>query len=720
VAADGEPWDDSDARVSAGLALLRARQFYAAILYFRKCLAEGASGPGWFYLGAAQHALGQLREAALSFGRAAEACFRTSEARSARATVLAQLGLTLEAKNELRAALRQDPAHPGLRRNLAILLEQRGELTEALALYGDAIRADPSSYAARLNRGAMRLDRGEPLLALEDFDALLPAHDRPEVHGLRARALFALHRDGEALVAADRVLALAPRDARAWLDRILALSSQQRFREAQLAVESGMSEVGDALLRLPNGPTRKERLDPVVLYIDRALQRQDVCAWHDRDDLVNAVRVPLGAAAPEKLADPGILFRMLALPLRPGELKAVGAAIAKSVVARTPAAGWHPDPAVAGPRMRIGFLSPEFRAHPAAWLMRRFFLDRDREQFEFLAYALNAEDGSAVRSELAGAADAFLDMSSMRTEDIIARMRADRLDVLIDNSGFFAGTRPEILAARVAPVQAGWMGIACTLGPGLLDYRISDALTTPLESQDDWYEKLALVPAPHAAYDADQLIGQRGTRASHGLPEQSYVFACFNQAFKLDPDTFGVWMRLLRRVAGSALWLLDNGPVVRDNLSRQAARAGVAPERLVFAPRVELAEHLGRMHHADLFLDTRYYGAHTTAADALSAGLPVLTCPGETMAARLAATFVRCAGIGDLAVDTLEAYESKAIHLAENPVALSEVRARLAAARTSRAPFFAATERVRAMERAVVAMVQRHRAGLPPETLIID
>lgn len=625
----------------------------------------------------------------------------------------------LRAEEELRVALEQEPCHAGALCNLAVLLERRGAGAEAIALYGKAIDADPSNYAARLNRGAMRLACGKPDQALSDFDALLPVQDCPDVQVFRARALFALHRDEDALQAADRALAIDPKHARAWLDKVLALSSLARFGEAEAALKQALAQVGDALVGLPSGPTRREQLDPRILYIDRALQRQDVCAWHDRAVGLKTIREVIAAGTAEKLADPGILFRMLALPFAAHELKAVGAAVAQRVVAQTPAAGSAAHVWPARTRIRIGFLSPEFRLHPAAWLLRRLFLDHDRKRFDFFAYALNADDGSAIRSQLANTADSFVDVSSWRTEDIVHRMRGDQLDILLDNSGFFVGTRPAILAARVAPVQAGWMGIACTLGPGLLDYRITDALTTPIESQEDWYERLVLVSAPHAAYDANLEIGQRGTRQLHGLPEAGFVFCCFNQAFKLGPEIFDLWMRLLRRVSGSVLWLLDHGPVARGNLLAEARRAGVGADRLVFAPRVLLADHLGRMHHADLFLDTPFYGAHTTAADALYAGLPVLTCPGRTMASRLAGTFVQCAGIGDLAVDSLEAYERKAIELAEHPKARSAVRERLAQAGAA-APLFATADRVRAIERAFVAMVERSRAGLPLDTLIID
>jgi predicted O-linked N-acetylglucosamine transferase (SPINDLY family) len=261
--------------------------------------------------------------------------------------------------------------------------------------------------------------------------------------------------------------------------------------------------------------------------------------------------------------------------------------------------------------------------------------------------------------------------------------------------------------------------MACTMGPGLLDYRLSDAISTPPGAETDLFEKLAILPAPHWPYDTDRAPDPSGTRESHGLPGKGFVFCCFNQAFKFCPDSFRVWLRLLREVPGSVLWLLDPGPVARSNLEQEAKAAGVEARRLCYAPRVPLAAHLGRQRHADLFLDTLHYGAHTTAADALHAGVPVLTCPGKTMAARLCATMVTSAGLSELVVQDLAAYERKALEVATTPELADALKIRLRNAR-AHMPFFQMHDRVRAVERAFRAMVERHRAGLQPAMLHLE
>jgi len=256
------------------------------------------------------------------------------------------------------------------------------------------------------------------------------------------------------------------------------------------------------------------------------------------------------------------------------------------------------------------------------------------------------------------------------------------------------------------------------MGDGMLDYRLTDANTIPPGQEEHWGEKLVVLPTPHWAYDTETTPGEGGTRADWQLPEQGFVFCCFNQAFKLGPTLFALWMRLLRQVPGSVLWLLEPGEVARSNLRREALAAGVEPERLIFATRVDLGVHLARTRHADLFLDTLEYGAHTTAADALHAGVPVLTCPGETMAARLCSTMVRGAGLPDLVAEDLDAYERLAVEIAQSSQLARELRRRLQDAR-GKAPFFDLKKRVRCIEQAFAAIVERHRAGLPPATLRI-
>lgn len=704
-----------DPVLRAGLALMRHGQLVSAERCFRTKVALRPDATGWFYLGASQHALGRLADAAASFGKSAGLAANPADALCARATVLAALGCEQEAEQDLRRAVEASPQHAQALFNLAVVLEAHGAKADARSFYDRALEADPTHYAARMNRGALSLALGQAEAALADFDLLAQSPAvTVDVLNNRSRALFALHRDEEALETADRALRLDRTNARAWVDKVTALASLARLEEAASELAYARAAAGNGLLGLPGGPKRVEQLDPLALYVGRAFQRQAVCDWHDRQRLLETIRQLLAGGAAAKIAEPGVLFHALALPLSRAELKKLADAVAVQV--RTGAAL---SPNAERTRIKVGFISPDFKEHPGARLLRRLFLDRDRDRFEFVAYALNRDDGSGIRKELSSAVDSWVDASSWNSEEIIARIRGDGLDLLVDNSGYYEGARPEVLAARVAPVQANFAGTPCTLGPGLLDYRLSDALTTPRDTQPDWHERLVLLPPPHWAYDASQPIGEAGSRTTHGLPDKGVVFCAFNQAFKISPEIFQVWMRLLGHAPRSVLWLLDGGELTCRNLASEAQRAGIAADRLVFAPRIPVEAHLGRLQHADLFVDTLHCNAHTTAVDALYAGVPVVTCVGETMASRLAGTFVRCAGLAELAVESLEDYERKALELARDAARLARLREKLRQARSS-APLFATAERVRAIERAFIAVVERSRAGLPPDTLIID
>jgi protein O-GlcNAc transferase len=660
--------------------------------------------PGWFHLGAALHRLGRLTDAAASFQKAAALAEHPAEAHCALATVLAALGKHDEAEIELRRSIERAPSHAQSHHNLAVLLAQRGNRKSALEHYDQALESDPRHKGARANRASLRLAAGNATGALQDYNELCAdAGANAESRAGRVRSLLLLHRDEQAYEAAGELVRLYPGDKLAWRLKATAAASLHLLDEAEAAsARTGTPASGR------------------TLFVGRALDRLDVCDWRDRDLLLESIRSALAEGAEPSLWSTSLLFHALALPLSGSELKAIAEHVATRVRLSVPRAADEAIPAGSrSGRIRVGFISPDIRIHPGAHLLWPLFRERDREKFEYFLYTLNADDGSAIRASLASSADSFVDASSWGSEELIRRMRRDQLDILVDKSGYFEGTRPEVVAARVAPLQVGYLGMACTMGTGLLDYRLTDALTTPPESQPDWSERLLLLPPPHWPYDVALNAGHALTREHWALPSKGFVFCCFNQAFKLSPDLFRLWLRVLQRVPDSVLWLLEPGEVARTNLCREAAAAGVTPERLIFAPWADLKTHLGRLRHADLFLDTLHYGAHTTAADVLHAGVPVLTYPGDTMAARLCATMVRCACLPDLVTDSLDAYESKALEIALAPDLASELKHRLQQARAT-APFFDMHQRVRGVEKAFMAIVERQRAGLPPAMLPVD
>jgi protein O-GlcNAc transferase len=687
------------AAIQAGIALLSHNQARSAEVILAACARDSDSDLAWHYLGVARHLLRKEAEAIEAFQRAIALGARRPDSFAALAVVLGQNGRWKESEAVLRRGLERVPGEAGLHFNLAVALEHRGADDEALDNYGAALRAAPDHEGALLNRGALHLRHARAEKALADFDALLAR--RPEsVDALlnRARTLLQLHRDDEALRDARAAARLAPDRMEARRSAAVALASLGRLEAAAEEVR-GIDDSWDSL----------------SAFASRSLQRQDLCDWHDRERGIEAVREILhrpdqGASAIEH----GLYMRMLAMPFSGDELRRAATAAARAVPAAPATIALSEPPR--RERIRIGLVCEGVGRHPETYLLRRVASDIDRERFELRLYALNKDDGTSFRRDFAGRAEAFHDLSALESGEMVDFLRREALDIAFDAGGYFLPGRPEIFKARVAPIQVAYLATPGPHGEGLVDYRLSDAMTTPPELQPVWTEKLVLVPAPHWVHDNSNVIGPAGSRAEHGLPPRGFVFCCITQAWKLEPEAFSIWMRLLRVVEGSVLWLLDCGPAANRNLGEAAATRGVAPQRLIFAPRVELDAHLGRLHHADVFLDTFYFNAQTTAIDALWAGVPLVTRTHGTMASRLASTFVRSAGLPELVTDSSQAYESTALQLAREPERLAAYKRRLVEARRA-APLFDTASRVRAFERAVLAMVARRRAGLAPDTL---
>ncbi|MCU0767620.1 MAG: glycosyltransferase, partial [Gammaproteobacteria bacterium] len=420
--------------------------------------------------------------------------------------------------------------------------------------------------------------------------------------------------------------------------------------------------------------------------------RREACDWRDADALerrlVDAVAGAAGAVPPEVLP-----FAALALPLGPRELRGLAAAHAGAAAraARTLCPGARPAKAAKGARperLVVGYASADFHDHATSHLIAGLVEAHDRRRFAVRLYSYGRADESAWRRRLVAAADAFVDVAPLALCDVAARIRADGVHLLVDLKGYTAGGRPELFALRPAPVVVNYLGYPGTMGSSCYDAYVTDAICSPPGSEAHFAERLVRLPHCYQPNDrAQPVAADTPARDACGLPPEGFVYCCFNQTYKIDPALFDVWMRILARVPGSVLWLFRSYAEAETNLRREAQARGVVPERLVFADRLPKAEHLARHRHADLFLDTLRVNAHTTASDALWAGLPLLTCPGETFQSRVAASLLHAAGLPQLAVADLASYEETAVRLATEPGALASLRQQLAAGRLSCALF---------------------------------
>ncbi|MEX2643050.1 MAG: hypothetical protein WD270_06330, partial [Acetobacterales bacterium] len=369
---------------------------------------------------------------------------------------------------------------------------------------------------------------------------------------------------------------------------------------------------------------------------------------------------------------------------------------------------------------RLGYLSWDFHSHATMVLLDDLFALHDRERFTVSAYSYGPDDGSGARRRARQQADRFIDVREEAPAETARRIRTDGIDILVDLKGYTHGNRAAILAMRAAPVQVGWLGYPGTTGMRAVDYILTDPVITPAGEAEHFTEQPVRLPYSYQINPSwkDEPFAPP-SRAVLGLREDAVVLCCFNNAYKITSEVFDGWMRILHAVPDAVLWLLAEGTAVEENLRREARARDLDPERLVFAPRVPGAKHLARQRCADLFLDTRPVCAHTTARDALWAGLPLLTCPGQTFISRVAASLLKAQGLDELVAEDMAAYEATAIRLAGDRAALASLRKRVEAARAT-GPLFDAPRFVRGLESAYNGMWRRHRAGEPPRLFDVD
>ena len=355
-------------------------------------------------------------------------------------------------------------------------------------------------------------------------------------------------------------------------------------------------------------------------------------------------------------------------------------------------------------KLKIGYLSADFRLHPLAFLITELIESHDKSQFEVIAYSYGLDDKTPARKRLEKAFDQFNDIRHLNEIDAAKKINQDGIDILVDLTGFTQASRSGIAALKPAAIHINWLGYPGTMGEinsePLFDYILADEIIAP--NQADFSEQLLYLPC-YQPNDSQRPVGKSTQKSAHNLPENSFVFCCFNQSFKISADVFAVWMQLLKQAPNAVLWLLDCNQWAKANLQKAAENAGIDKNRLIFAPRVTIAEHLERHNHADLFLDTLPYNAHTTASDALFMRLPLLTCCGNTFASRVAASLLQRVNLPELISHNLQEYEQIALELAQNPQKLTQLKQKLNL-NLENAALFNPTQFVRDLEQAYIQL----------------
>jgi predicted O-linked N-acetylglucosamine transferase (SPINDLY family) len=689
---------ETSAIVGRAVDLHRQGKLEAAAALYRAVLE---SQPGHFD---ALHLLGVLNtqqgrhEAAVALiSRALEQQPDSVEAHCNLGVALMELDRAEEALRSYDRALLADPRHAETLCNRGNALAKLGRYPDAIASYERALAVRPDHASALYGRGAAlaHLQRyEEAIAAYRKALAVRPRHFHT-LHNLGI-ALANLKRDSEALACYDQALAIAPDDATALANRANALAARRRYQEAIASYEK-------ALERDPKLPYAAGHI---------AFFRAHLCDWKERDRSLAALSKEVRSGT---LVSP---FSLLTLSDDPAlqHTRAVNYARGRWPALRPPL--WN-DQRYRHERVRIAYLSGDFGDHPMAHLTAGLFERHDRKRFEITAISYGPDAPGDMRNRLRAAFDHFLDVRQCGDREIAQRLRDEETDIAVDLSGYTSNGRPGILAHRPAPLQVNYLGYLGTMGAEYVDYLVADEFVIPPEHRIHYSEKVVYLPGCFQVNDSKREIATRiPTRSEAGLPELGFVFCSFNNNFKIAPPVFDVWMRLLREVGDSVLWLLETDPAAARNLREEAARRGVAPERLVFAPRAKLAGHLARQRLADLFLDTLPVNAGATASDALWAGLPVLTCAGRTFPGRMAGSLLRAVELPELITHSLRDYEATALRLATEPGRLREVRDRLERNRTA-APLFDTGRFRRHIEAAYTTMCDIHQRGERPRTFAV-
>ncbi|MDB5734073.1 MAG: hypothetical protein JWN16_710 [Alphaproteobacteria bacterium] len=595
-------------------------------------------------------------------------------------------GNLVDADRLYREALARAPV-PEMLVNHGNLLNRLGRKSEALARYDQALAGNPGLVPALYNRGNLLSDFKRLEEALASYDrALARQHDLVAVWNNRATVLRGLRRLDEAMASIERALALAPGHVNALTNRAMLLWDMKRFDDALAAVDVALAAkpgFGEALYLRGNILTDLQRPDEALRSYEAAL-----AASPDHPHALNGVARtalalcdwPRTASLAPQVAQAVVTGRAVIQPftlLGYGDDAALQRQCAESYIRRI----LPPVPPLAQGRyrhdkIRLAYLSADFHQHPTAQLLAELFERHDRSRFEVTAIAFGPDDGSALRARLVKAFDRFEDVRGRSDLAVAKLLRALEIDIAVDLNGHTQDARPGIFAHHAVPVQVSYLVYPGTTGAPFMDVVLADRIVLPADQQPFFSEKIIHLPDCYQANDATREIPPAPTRAEAGLPAEGFVFCCFNNGWKITPALFDIWMRLLAQVEGSVLWLLD-GPHA-DNLRREAQARGIDPARLVFAPKLPPSHHLARHRVADLFLDTLPYNAHTTASDALYAGLPLVTCIGKAFPGRVAASLLKAIDMPELVTTSFGQYEDLALELAKNPALLAATRAKLA------------------------------------------
>ncbi|MFA6178396.1 MAG: hypothetical protein WC696_02165 [Candidatus Methylopumilus sp.] len=682
----------------------------------------------WFLLGVTQQSQGKLLPAVGSLLEAHG--LDPSNVNIINACALCyQLLEKSELSNQMmQKAFELQPKSPQVIANLASSFERLGQFQEALDLYDVALEHDPDCLMAWQNRGILfKVMSQKSAWLASNLEAYKRYPDSLEIIHNLTYAYIGNFKYSQALAICNQGLMQAPYNAYLQFAKGLIMAATKQFDTAKLWLAN--AQIGNPAIIAELMPQYKllpqpfsVELNPRIIYFEAMFEQQQVCFWEQRQGCIEALKEAI--LSPDTIYDVirnyTFAFHMLSLELSAPIRKILMQGVSEVVqdFAWLKACPPYHFSRPSSKRIRVGYMSPDYRQHPTAVLSKKIFEYHNHQTIEIYAYATF---GSAIddhyREKIQSYCDKFRDVESMGVVELADLIYRDQIDILIDLAGYTTYARPEVFALRPAPLQLSYLGFVHTLGAEYMDYALADHVVVPDHALGDWQESLIRLPDCLYVYDTD--ISNQPTsltRSSMGLPEHAIVFCVFNGNFKIDPAIFSVWMGILKSVPDSVLWLIAHASEAKEYLVAEAQKLGVTADRLIFACKLPMQEHLQRYQLADLFLDTCWCNAHTTAVEAVWQGLPVLTCVGEVSSSRVAASILSALEMPELITTTRAEYEKLAIDYATNDEVRIAMREKLKAKRYT-APLFNSELTVRHIERAYLMAWERHQAGLPPAAI---
>jgi len=632
----------------------------------------------------------------------------------------------------IEQALKTDPTSVEALNHLGNAYLDLNRPKNALICYDRALSLKSDIALIHMNRGNALLDLRHPERALESYDRALQLEPQSAIINMnRGNALRSLKRNEDALSSYEKALEIEPNNPEALVNCGNALRDINRSEEGlecirkalhiQPDLTSGLSALGDALQALARHEEASAvfdkllSVDPGYHYARGKLLYSQLhsCEWKSFTEA--AAEITDGVRAKQRGTAP---FHFLSVSDSAADQLHCAQIFTADKYPASSGALWR-GAAHSHAKIRVAYLSADYHNHATAYLMAGLFEAHDKNRFETTAISFGPDTNDPMRSRLKASFNRFIDVRAKSDQETGMLLRDLEIDIAVDLKGFTTDCRPGILSHRPAPIQVNYLGYPGTMGADYVDYLLADELVIPPQHYAHYTEKVVYLPHTYQVNDSKRRIAERTpSRAEAGLPESGIVFCCFNNSYKLTPNVFDVWMRLMKRVEGSVLWLLESNSAVMRNLRLEAEKRGVSPERLFFGPRAKLEDHLARHRLADLFLDTSPFNAHTTASDALWAGLPVVTCLGNAFAGRVAASLLNAVGLRELITTTWDEYEAVALKLATDPKLLADTKAKLARNRTTH-PLFNTDLFRRHLETAYIMMWERYRRGEEPASFTV-